>query len=211
VIEVVGQDGLVKRIMTDPGAWTSGQVDERNIDLILITHEHGDHLHTESLKKVLENNPNAIVGCNESVGKILEKENIKYESLSKVGDIVNTYTLCGLNIETYEGKHGEIYKEIGQVQNTGFFLENKLFYPGDSFTNPNKPVEILAAPVYGPWVTIRNCIDYIKSVKPKNCFNVHDAMIIQSRGGRIYTLAPEVLKDDGVNFVYLKDGESVEF
>jgi len=208
---VVGNDGLMKRIMTDPGGWTTGQVEERNIDIILITHEHGDHLHTESLKQVLENNPYVVIGCNESVGKILEKECIAFQNISNIGDGVNLHNICGLEIETHEGKHGEIYKEIGQVQNTGFFLEKRLFYPGDSFINPGKPVEILAAPVYGPWVTIRNCVDYIKNVKPKNCFNVHDAMIIPSRGGRIYSLAPEVLKEDGISFVYLKDGDSVEF
>ena len=44
-----------KRIMTDPGSFTDKQTEEQNIDLILITHEHSDHFHIESLKKVLIN------------------------------------------------------------------------------------------------------------------------------------------------------------
>src|SRR4051812_27786091 len=39
------------RIMTDPGNYSTLQADEKNIDIILITHEHTDHLHIESLKK----------------------------------------------------------------------------------------------------------------------------------------------------------------
>ena len=38
-----------KRILTDPGKFTSDQNGLTDIDLILITHEHADHLHTESL------------------------------------------------------------------------------------------------------------------------------------------------------------------
>ena len=46
-----------KRIMTDPGFWTmEEQIKEKNIDLIIITHEHNDHIHFESLS--LPINPN---------------------------------------------------------------------------------------------------------------------------------------------------------
>ena len=54
-----------KRIMTDPGSYTvDEQSNEKNIDLILITHEHGDHLHVESLKNILKNNTEAAIITN---------------------------------------------------------------------------------------------------------------------------------------------------
>src|SRR3989338_5542153 len=66
------------RIMTDPGAFSALQLQEKNINAIIITHEHQDHLHIDSLKKVLENNPNAIVITNTAVGKLLDEAGIKY-------------------------------------------------------------------------------------------------------------------------------------
>ena len=39
LIEVAG-----KRILTDPGRFSVSQNDVSNIDIILITHEHADHL-----------------------------------------------------------------------------------------------------------------------------------------------------------------------
>src|SRR3989338_8334985 len=48
-------------VMTDPGAFSPTAKDVRNISAILITHEHQDHMHIETLKKVLENNPDANV------------------------------------------------------------------------------------------------------------------------------------------------------
>lgn len=68
---IVGTDNL--RILTDPGNYSTGQNDAKNIDVILITHEHADHLHLESLIKVLENNPNANIITNQGVGVLLDK------------------------------------------------------------------------------------------------------------------------------------------
>ena len=72
VIEVNG-----KRVMTDPGSYTASQNEERNISAVLVTHEHADHLHIDSLKKILGVNPDAIVITNTSVGKLLDEEGIK--------------------------------------------------------------------------------------------------------------------------------------
>ena len=69
------------RIMTDPGMFSTAQNDVKNIDVVLITHEHQDHLHIDSLKTVLKNNPGVKVITNRGAGKLLEKEGISYEIL----------------------------------------------------------------------------------------------------------------------------------
>lgn len=56
------------RILTDPGSYTTTQNDVKNIDIILITHEHPDYFHLDSLKTVLINNPNATIITNKGVG-----------------------------------------------------------------------------------------------------------------------------------------------
>ena len=152
VIEING-----KRIMTDPGSYTiTEQEGEKNIDLVVITHEHADHLHVDSLKKVLENNPSAIVITNTGVGKILGEAGIKYQKLED-GE---TGEFAGISFEAHGNEHAEIYEDHGLVQNTGYFIGQDLFYPGDSFTNPGKPVSILALPVLAPWLRIKDSIDY---------------------------------------------------
>ena len=45
----------------------------QQIDGILYTHEHSDHLNIDSLKKVLENNPQATIFTNDGVGKLLKE------------------------------------------------------------------------------------------------------------------------------------------
>ena len=51
---------------TDPGSYTvEAHLKLINIDYILFTHEHQDHYHIESLKVILENNPEAVVYAND--------------------------------------------------------------------------------------------------------------------------------------------------
>src|SRR3989344_2460028 len=169
VIETKG-----KKIMTDPGSYTiNEQVKEKNIDLILITHEHEDHFHIDSLKKVLENNPKAVILTNDGVGKLLARAGIKYEVLQN--KIPKDFS--GIEIEPHDCKHEEIFQDFGQALNTGYFIDKRLFYPGDSFYNPGKKVEILALPVAGPWARIKDAITYALEIKPKICFPVHDGML----------------------------------
>lgn len=195
-----------KRILTDPGAYSTTQNDVMNIDLVLITHEHTDHLHVESLQEILKNNPQAKIITNTSVGKILSEKGISFDILE---DGQNT-SFESILLEAFGTKHEEIYKELGLVQNTGFFIDNKLFYPGDAFTNPQKPVEILALPIVAPWTTFKTAIEYALEISPKITFPVHDGMIMSGRGGPIYRLPPQILESKNIKFVPLLEGESFE-
>lgn len=195
------------KILTDPGAYSTSQDEITGVDIILITHEHPDHLHIDSLKKVLTNNPNAKIITNFGVGVLLEKENIFFE---KVED--GQYTeINSLLIEGFGSHHEEIYKELGQVQNTGYFIDNILFYPGDAFTNPGKQVEILATPIAGPWTTFKKAMEYVLEIKPRICFPVHDGMFITGRGDLANRLAPKILEGTGIIFTSLKESETKEF
>jgi len=122
------------RILTDPGNYSTTQNDIKEIDLVLITHEHQDHFHVDSLKQVMKNNPKAKIITNKGVAKFLDSEGIKYELLEH-GQKKN---FKEVSIEGFGDKHAEIYKSWLSVQNTGYFISERLFYPGDAFYNPKK-------------------------------------------------------------------------
>lgn len=202
VIETSG-----KRIMTDPGSYTVAEQDKvKNIDLIIITHEHPDHFHTESLKDILKNNPGAKIITNDGVGKLLKESGIKYEILKNK---VLTQVL-GVDLEAHDCKHEEIFEEIGQVQNTGYFIDKRLFYPGDSFYNPQKSVEILALPVAGPWTRIKDAMKYVLAIKPKVCFPVHDGML-RPNFGTCHRVPALVLPKFNIVFKSFEENKTEEF
>jgi len=193
-------------ILTDSGSWTSEQDKERGIDLVLITHEHPDHLHIDSLVAVFKNNPNAEVVTNSTVGKILENQKIRFTLLEEGQKIERN----GVLIEGFGSEHAYIYQTVPNVQNTGYFIGDKLFYPGDAFHNPGKEVELLALPVAGPWMKIADAIDYAKEIKPKKCFPVHDGMIKDFATVPIRRIPKNALLREGIEFVALEEGETIE-
>ncbi|HUO56003.1 MAG TPA: MBL fold metallo-hydrolase, partial [Candidatus Paceibacterota bacterium] len=166
-----------RKIMTDPGSYTiDAQEKITDISVILITHEHQDHFHIDSVKKLLETNPGVTIVTNAAVGKILESENIAY---TKVGDGEKSEVATCI-IEGFGKDHAPIYSDMGKVENTGYLVNNRFYFPGDNFHNPGKKVDILALPVAAPWLKISETIDFAKEIKARIAFGVHDGMIIPS-------------------------------
>lgn len=200
---VIEENGL--RVLTDPGAWTTAQNKITGIDIILITHEHADHFHVESVKTILKNNPLARISTNSGVGKILSQENIPFTLLEDK----NSLSVRGVNIEAYGKEHAYIYKTVPTVVNTGYFIDGRFFYPGDNFYNPQKPVEILALPVAGPWMKIADALEYLHQIKPKKAFPVHDGML-KIFGGH-HAHPAKILESLGGKFIIPELGKEMEF
>lgn len=201
IIEI---DGV--RFLTDPGNYTTAQDEATNIDAIVISHEHTDHLHVESLKAVLANNPKAQVITNSSVGKILDQEGISYICIAN-GDSMK---LNGADISGHGLKHAPIFRDYEQVENTGYLFGGRLFYPGDAFHDPGFPVDILAFPVSGPWCNINDAMDYALKMKPKKAIPVHDGNLLRPNG-ITKRLPGIVLPEAGIEFHALELGKEYEF
>ncbi len=190
------------RILTDPGIFSTTQNEIKDLDVIVITHEHPDHFHIESLKKVLENNPNIPIICNSFLSELLKKENITNFKIVEHGQSTIEKEI---KIEAYGTKHAEMHSSIPQSNNTGYFFAEKLFYPGDAFTDPKRPVDILALPVSGPWMKISEAVDYALELKPQKAFPVHDGIMV--RPGIAHRIPNIVLPQNSIEFIVLELGK----
>ena len=97
------------------------------------------------------------------------------------------------------------------MQNTGYFVDDTFFFPGDAYTVPNKPVEILALPVAGPWCKIAETIRYALAVKPTVAFPVHDATLNDTGRAVTYPHFERELKKVRSEFVVWEEGTQREF
>lgn len=153
---------------------------------------------------VLKNNPQAVLYTVKGVAVLLDKENIPYKLLEHGQHVTEKSVL----IEGFGQLHADMYPGWLRVDNCGYFIGGRLFYPGDAFTNPGKPVEILALPVAGPWMKLSEAIDYAKEVKPKIAFPVHDGIL--KTPGMVNRLPLKFLGEVGIEFKSLAEGESLE-
>lgn len=194
------------RILIDPGSYSTVPADTCGIEAILITHEHLDHLELNSLRSILAINISAEIFTNRGVGDILTQSQIPFKLLGHKQKVVIKDVL----VEGFGQHHAVIHPAIPNVENTGFLVATKFFYPGDALSYPNNPVEVLALPIAGPWLKLSEAIDYTIKVNPKICFPVHDGML-KSPPGSLFTLSEKVLSRRGIKFIVLEEGKTAEF
>ena len=194
------------KLLTDPGSFTvEAQQKVRGLHAIVITHEHPDHYHIESIKALLAANPGVAVFANGSVGKLLKEQGV---ASTQVGD-GQSAEIKGMTIAGYGRDHAPIYGTFGLVENTGYMIADTFYFPGDNFHAPGRPVGVLALPVAGPWMKISEAIDFAKKIGAPKAFGVHDGMIQPFFRGfiveRMKTFVP------GTEYAALQDGEGKEF
>lgn len=202
---LVIEDKSIK-FMVDPGNFTIEEQEKvTGLDAIVISHEHQDHFHVESVKKLVVSNPKAIIITNSAVGKLLKEAGI--DSIT-VGD-GQSAEIKGIKIEGFGKDHAPIYQTMGLVENTAYLVDDKFYFPGDNFHVPGRKIDILALPVAGPWMKISEAIDFAKEIRARTAFGVHDAMIVPGFRGFVGMMLKNFIP--GTEYVALKDGESREF
>jgi L-ascorbate metabolism protein UlaG (beta-lactamase superfamily) len=203
IIDLKTKSGDNRRILLDPGSYSIEEHSKvKDSDIILITHEHSDHFHIESLKTLLKHTPDSTVITNDVVGEMLAKEGITHQMM-KHGDSIEAK---GVRVEAFGKVHAIMHSSIPPVSNIGYFIENKFFFPGDAFTDPLKPVDVLALPVSGPWMKISEAVDYALQVKPRIAIPVHDGL----RFGSAHAIPERVLANTGIQFIKLEEGGELD-
>ena len=197
VLEKQGQ-----RIVIDPGFYTRPMSDLNEVQAIVITHMHDDHCFEEQLDRILIKNPNAKIYGTDEVCKRLSS----YQTIAvHHGDF---YKEGDFTLEFFGDMHAEIHRSIPLIQNCGVLVDSELYYPGDSFTQPDRAVNMLACPSSAPWLKISEVMDFVAAVKPKRCFATHNAHLSdlghELNNGRI----KQVVEANGGTFEFLAAGET---
>jgi L-ascorbate metabolism protein UlaG (beta-lactamase superfamily) len=164
------------RILIDPGAFSSGYDDLADLDAVLVTHQHMDHIDVDRLKGVLAANPSAQFAVDPGTAEQLAGQGVREPTVLRDGD---TLDVKGVEVRGFGQNHAQFHPDAGSIPNTGYLIGGRLLHPGDALTVPGFDVEVLAVPVVAPWSSIRETIDFVRAVSPSVAFPIHDAIIVE--------------------------------
>jgi len=168
---VLVEDGDA-RILMDPGTYSHGFEDLTGLTAVLITHQHPDHVDVDRLRPLLERNPGTTVHTDEATAAILAEQDIATSAV-RAGDHFDV----GTEISAYGVHHARIHEDIQLVPNVGYLVGGRFFHPGDSFTIPDVPVDVLGLPTAAPWLKLAESIDYLRTVAPRVAVPIHEAVL----------------------------------
>ena len=186
-----------RRILIDPGNFSTGWQDLVDLDAILVTHQHPDHVDPEHVGALIDNNPQAQVWVEPQVLKAVELP--RGEGLAAD----STVELGGVTIGAVGGWHAVIHRDIPQIGNVGLVIsaegEPTLFHPGDSLATVPSGIDVLAVPAYGPWAAMKETVDFVRAVDAPQGFPIHDGLL-HERGfqlvlARMNAMTPTEVRD----------------
>ncbi|MGQ0840362.1 MBL fold metallo-hydrolase [Actinokineospora sp.] len=179
------------RLLIDPGVWSHGFEDLRDLDGVLITHLHGDHLDTERLGALMAANQHAELVVDP--GSAAEVEQIGLQARTvRPGDALD---LAGAAITVVGGEHALIHPEVEMPPNVGYVVDHGAFYhPGDSLVVPEQRIDVLGLPTGAPWLKVSEAVEFFRGVAPRVAVPIHELTLsaagIDSARYRFSTLAP---------------------
>ena len=193
-----------KKVLIDPGFYTEDVSGLKDVVALVITHSHDDHCFESQVAGIVKSNPGIkIFGTSEVATKLsgFEVTTVYH------GDF---YQVEGFTFEFFGDMHQIIHESIPLIQNTAVMVNDLLYYPGDSYTTPDKKVPVLACPTSAPWLKIGDVMDFVAVVKPSKSFATHNALLSDLghdlNNGRV----KQVTESFGGEFTYLRVGESLD-
>lgn len=168
------------RILVDPGSFSDDFTGLTDLDAVMVTHQHPDHIDPQRVPALMKANPAArLVVEPEVAGKLLQDpesplNGLQATTLSPGEDV----RLGGVTVQADGGKHAIIYKDLPQVGNVGLLFraegEPTVFHPGDSLDAVPAGVDVLAVPVSAPWCAAKETIEFVKTVGAPRAVVIHD-------------------------------------
>ncbi len=159
-------------LVVDPGVYSERAALD-GVDVVLITHEHPDHVDVAALTEQHDRGPFVVYGPPSlaAVLKGLAAAFVPVEAGAK-------FTAAGVPVRAYGGRHAVIHSDLPVVENLAYLIDDVVYHPGDSFVVPQDvPVDTLFLPIHAPWAKFAESLDFLRAVAPRRAYALHDGLL----------------------------------
>lgn len=177
------------RLLFDPGAFSTGFDGLADLDAVVITHQHADHIDIDKLPALLRGNPGARLLVDPGTAPTVADHDLE-AAVVTAGDRID---VAGTSLDVVGGEHAIIHPDIPGIPNTGYVVDGGAFYhPGDSLFVPPGDIDVLGLPAGAPWLKLSEAVEFFRSVSPRVAVPIHEAVLAmpQMHYGMFEQLAP---------------------
>ncbi len=203
-------------LLMDPGTLSDVE-GVRDLDGILVTHMHPDHLDPAAIPRLRQNNPKAQLSLESQAADRLISEQPQLEPHASRMASGERLTFGDVTVMPVGERHALIHDYVPRPDNLGLVIsapgQPTVFHPGDALDAEHEllsTVDILCVPLNAPWARVADTVAFVRRIAAPRVIPIHDGLL-NSTGRAMYLgHVGEFGADGGIDVLDLRGCGPVE-